>query len=261
MSQPTQNNNHAGMTPGEWLKQARAKAAIPIEQVAKELNLDIRKIEAIEASRFAELGAPVYAKGYLRKYARLVNVPEIALLQRYETYGGAPLQADPVPASMGTIPEPRLALPRWVWRLLLALIAVAAAAALWNMRTQSGNVTTSSAASEIQSAATTVDESSPLESLPATAPTAPGPGQITVSFKFSADSWVEVNDANNQQVLYEMGAAGSSRAINARPPLRVVLGSASAVVLQVNAKSVAVPTNHVDANVARFVVNASGVIE
>ena len=31
-------------------------------------------IEAIEANRFAALGAPVYAKGYLRKYAALLGL-------------------------------------------------------------------------------------------------------------------------------------------------------------------------------------------
>jgi cytoskeleton protein RodZ len=245
--------------PGAWLQQVRIKLAIPIEQVAKELNLDIRKVEALEASRFAEFGAAVYAKGYLRRYARLLNVPETALLDRYESYGGAPKEVDPIPVSMGSIPERRPVLPRWVRWLVLAFIGLAAAASLWSMR----STPVPDAAMAVQSLplvnTPTIAQLSPLESLPSN--TVPIAGHVSLDLKFKADSWAEVYDANRQQLLYEMGTAGQSRRASGLAPLSVKLGSATAVELQINAQPTIVPATHIDVNVARFLVNASGTIE
>ncbi len=43
--------------------------------MAKELHLDEPKVQALEENQFDVLGAPVFAKGHLRKYAELVGVP------------------------------------------------------------------------------------------------------------------------------------------------------------------------------------------
>lgn len=264
MNQTPQTEDLFASTPGEWLQHARLKADITIEQMAKELNLDVRKIEAIEANKFVELGAPVFVKGYLRKYARLVTVPEAVLLQRYDSFGGAAPEVVPVPVSHGMIPEQRPVVPRWVWILMWVLIGLAGAVTLLSMRTASKETTTTTVPAQQIETETTQLQSSPLESIPvgSTASSeSSAAGLIALNFRFSADSWVEVYDANNQQILYEMVAAGNARTINAQPPLRVTLGSATAVALQINSKPVTVTADHIDASVARFVVNAAGVIE
>jgi cytoskeleton protein RodZ len=266
MNQTTETPKPSAMDPGAWLKSAREQASIPVEQVAKELNLDVRKIEAIEAGRFAVLGAPVYARGYLRKYARLVNVPESVLLQRYESTG-AGVAVDPVPSSLGTIPETRRLLPRWVLWVVLGLVVLAAAASLWNMRSpgEEANVGVMQDGVQVEN----FTEVSPLESLPAApdatlqgaaGPLAPVAGQLQLTFRFGTDSWAEAYDVNNQQVLYETVATGSERSVNARPPVRVVLGSASAVTVRVNSRELVVPASRIEGNVARFVVNSNGTI-
>ena len=61
---------------GERLAEARHKEEIPLSDIAKELHLDEFKVEALERNEFDVLGAPVFAKGYLRKYAQLVGVAE-----------------------------------------------------------------------------------------------------------------------------------------------------------------------------------------
>ena len=264
MNQTPQTENLSASSPGEWLQQARLKSEMTIEQLAKELNLDIRKIEAIEANRFAELGAPVFVKGYLRKYARLVEVPESALLQQYDSFGGAAPEVVPVPVSHGMIPEQRPVVPRWGWILMWVLIALAGAVTLFSMRTASKETTVSAVPAQQIESETIQLASSPLDSIPvgSTASSESSvAGLIALNFKFSADSWVEVYDANNQQIIYEMVAAGNVRTVNAQPPLRVTLGSAAAVALQINSKPANVTADHIDDNVARFVVNAGGVIE
>jgi cytoskeletal protein RodZ len=59
---------------GERLAEARRERQISVLEVAKELHLDEPKVRALERNDFEVLGAPVFAKGHLRKYAQLVGV-------------------------------------------------------------------------------------------------------------------------------------------------------------------------------------------
>lgn len=63
-----------GPVAGERLRAARRANDISVRDVAKELHLDEHKVRALEKNEFDTLGAPVFAKGHLRKYAELVGV-------------------------------------------------------------------------------------------------------------------------------------------------------------------------------------------
>jgi cytoskeleton protein RodZ len=69
---PDENND--GPIGGERLRKARRENDISIRDVAKELHLDEHKVRALEKNEFDVLGAPVFAKGHLRKYAEIVGV-------------------------------------------------------------------------------------------------------------------------------------------------------------------------------------------
>lgn len=256
MNDTPENSSATGTTPGEKLKQAREQAGLSVERVAKDLYLDTQVINAIEVNRFKDLGAPVYAKGYLRKYARLVGLTEEDILQRYQQMGGAPTAPDPIPAAMGSVPETRQPLPRWIGWVVVALIVLAGVVTLLNLRSKSSDGVAQGEL--ISQPLTAPGADSPLAAAPSSDAMA---GALAVRFNFSGDSWVEVHDANNQQVLYEMGTANTSRDIQAVPPLRVVLGAATAVSLQVNSRDVSVPAKDIDAGIAHFVVKADGSLE
>ena len=64
----------AGPRGGERLADARRALQISALEVAKELHLDESKVRALERNEFDVLGAAVFAKGHLRKYAQLVGV-------------------------------------------------------------------------------------------------------------------------------------------------------------------------------------------
>jgi cytoskeleton protein RodZ len=81
---------------------------------------------------------------------------------------------------------------------------------------------------------------------------------IDVTLKFAADSWVEVYDANGARLFYDIGSADSSRKLTGTPPLRVVLGNAPGVTLDVNGKPAAVPASAVRDDSAQFLINRSG---
>jgi cytoskeleton protein RodZ len=61
--------------PGAWLAAAREQAGLSLMQAADQLHLDVSAVKALEAGRFEVLGAAVYARGHLRRYAELLGLP------------------------------------------------------------------------------------------------------------------------------------------------------------------------------------------
>jgi len=56
--------------------------------------------------------------------------------------------------------------------------------------------------------------------------------------RFATASWVEVSDAGGRRLLQGLIEGGSTRALSGAPPLRVVLGHAAGVELQLNGRPV-----------------------
>ena len=74
---------------------------------------------------------------------------------------------------------------------------------------------------------------------------------------FSADCWVEVYDARGERLFYDIGAADSARSVSGAAPLRVVLGNAPGVSLEVNGRPTALPDAGSD-NSLQFTISRSG---
>jgi cytoskeleton protein RodZ len=98
---------------GVRLQAGRERADLTVVQAAELLHLDPSVIEALEADRFSDLGAPVYVRGHLRHYAELVNESVPELLGLY----GAGVQAG-IPPDLTLMPHAKQVSP---WRGALAL--------------------------------------------------------------------------------------------------------------------------------------------
>lgn len=116
--------------PGAILKQARIGKDLSIAAIATQLNLDLRVVEALESGDLSKLPAPIFVRGYLRGYARLVGVREEEVLAAYQ----AQAPKEPAPRSVGmprkSMP-PAFRVPVIPWRglvgaaILLGVIALA----------------------------------------------------------------------------------------------------------------------------------------
>lgn len=69
--------------PGSILRVAREAAGLERAQVARSLNLEKNIVEALESDDVERLPEPAYVKGYLRAYARLLDLDPHALLEAY----------------------------------------------------------------------------------------------------------------------------------------------------------------------------------
>lgn len=116
--------------PGEILKQARQGKDLSIAAIATQLNLDLRTIEALESGNLSKLPAPIFVRGYLRGYARLVGVREEEVLAAYQAL--APQEPAPRAVSMARKQmRPAFLIPAIPWRglfgglVLMGLILLA----------------------------------------------------------------------------------------------------------------------------------------
>ncbi len=69
---------------GDLLTRAREKLALSQKEIASRLNLREEIIAALDANDFEKLPAPTYVMGYIRGYARAVNLNSDALISIYE---------------------------------------------------------------------------------------------------------------------------------------------------------------------------------
>jgi cytoskeleton protein RodZ len=68
------------MTPvGETLRRERQKRNLELEQISQELKISTRFLQAIESDQYDKLPGGVFAKSFVRQYARLLGLDEEAI--------------------------------------------------------------------------------------------------------------------------------------------------------------------------------------
>ncbi len=126
-----EGNNDAVTPPaetsvGSYLKETREKAGKKIEEIAQDTRIPLRHLKAIEASDYASLPGKTYAMGFVRAYARSLDLDEASIIARLRTEFGAE-EYRPAhqyeayePADPARIPPKTLVLTATVIALLLA---------------------------------------------------------------------------------------------------------------------------------------------
>jgi cytoskeleton protein RodZ len=130
---------------GQRLTRCREAMGLTTATAAARLHCDESIIVSLEADRFAEIGARVFAQGHLRRYADLVGAPTTELMADWAAQGAA--LAAPDLTKIPRAPMPAVDSQVWGRRLgLLAAAIVIAVAAWWIL--QGAGVSSQSAAAE-----------------------------------------------------------------------------------------------------------------
>ncbi|MGH8320859.1 MAG: helix-turn-helix domain-containing protein, partial [Gammaproteobacteria bacterium] len=69
---------------GAQLRTAREARKLPIHKAAQDLHVSDDILSALERDEYRTLGAPIFVRGHLRNYARLLGLPEDEVLAAYE---------------------------------------------------------------------------------------------------------------------------------------------------------------------------------
>jgi cytoskeleton protein RodZ len=276
---------------GRRLTEAREAQGLSIEDVSNRLRLSTRQIRALEEDDFTVLPEAMITRGFIRNYARLLELDPEPLLEAYR----AQVPSEPpraISISSANIPISDSDRRPWVLYLLgVVLILVLLGAWLYAENHPE------STATPVEDAAPIADDSGSVADAPVTEPmpvpalplgermaegaSASGEepasepdasqvavddgetrvgtgdasvvpvGQGTLEMSFSDTSWISVIDGNNQEIVNKTKSAGSREVVQGKPPFKVVVGNAAASTVAYNGKTVDLEP-HTRLNVARI---------
>lgn len=80
---------------GETLAEVRKQRNLTVLEVANQLRLEARIIEALEGENYDILPSPAYARGYLRSYAKILDLDADRIISQYNNMAPQPPEIIP----------------------------------------------------------------------------------------------------------------------------------------------------------------------
>jgi cytoskeletal protein RodZ len=245
--QPNDDENPPGPEPwqqgdggsfGSWLRQQREIRNISLREISDNTKIGMRYLEALEEDRFEILPAPIFAKGFLREYAKYVGLDADEVVnfyiaadqrRRLDLDETAPVtQRPPLRAARRAPPV----VPLLVGGVLLLVLLVLA---VWLLgRGEAGASREQAPPPAI--AAPVVEPPPPPAPLPAVPAEEAAAGALLVNLTFTAECWVEAL-IDGERRIEELHVAGESMRLPARESVLLeTLGNAGAVRVEVNGR-------------------------
>lgn len=278
----------AQQSAGVKLARAREAQDLSVADVARALRLGVKQVEALEASDYDNLPGRTFVRGFVRNYARLVNLDPDLLVAEY-----FPAQQEPQTLDIQA-PSQHISFSehhRKPWLKWLATSFAVVALVSWGVLVWLGPESVKSVVTVKPVApaapAVTAEVPAPVEEntsetgplsqqspqpaplpvqnaapaptaapaqAPATTPTqAPtaSVAQARVQLSFSGPAWVEVRDKNGKKLHSQNNPAGTQQTLEGEPPFSLVIGSAPNVKLTYKGQPVDL-TAYTKADVARL---------
>ena len=143
--------------PGHLLREAREERGYSQKEVARDLHLTSKVIDALEESNFDIISSSLFARGYIRSYARHLGLDGQALVAEFDAIYGVPNQnKKPMPGvhQLGQQSKPG---DTWVKLIsIIFVIGLVVASVLWwqhqnggSMLQRLNNVTLSNTAADL----------------------------------------------------------------------------------------------------------------
>jgi len=247
---------------GSLLKQAREKAGMSREDAARQLKMPERVLKSLEDENWQQLGAPVFIRGQLRSYAKLLKVDIDPYLQQAQLQPIRPAEL----ISHSHTPHYRRVMESIARRAVYVVITAAIAVPVWvatqSHIDQSDDSRTTASLDVVPSEAMTAGDdgqASRQQAAPYVASLTPLPrsnGNELV-LRMTGDSWVQVTGPDGSTLEKGLLKSGEERSFRNGQIARIVLGNASAVEVQ-QAGSTVDMAPFKRANVARFTVSSDG---
>ena len=113
---------------GSLLRRGREYLGLNRTQMGERLHLDTVIIAALEEERFAALGAPVFVRGHMRRYAQALGLDADSMQRHYESlqYAASTPDLTRAPRALPQ-PDPR----RFLWPAVIAAGLAVLGAILW----------------------------------------------------------------------------------------------------------------------------------
>jgi cytoskeletal protein RodZ len=229
---------------GAWLRREREAREIALAEIAEVTKISKAYLHALEDERFDVLPAPVFAKGFLREYAKYVGLDPDEVVNSYLTA----LQASEPQGPVDEVAHPRRSSFEWTSGVLLAvglvlLLALIGFVGFWAERSQGGTAATPGPRDVASAMEVALPEAPGLDFVPPPVVEAPkddaanteaeATSPLIITLDFTEDCWVEAA-VDGHRRLSELHVQGESLRIDAQERVELTLGNPGGVVVEVN---------------------------
>lgn len=262
------------MRPGDILRYEREQKGMTLESAAAQSRIRLSVLQSIESSETGDIPS-VYLRGYIRNYAQFLGVEAEDLEDHMQNVQGS----EPEVRTVFTAGSSHSNSEKWLKASSYLVASVLIAALAWQFTHQAVRI--SQGEPQVRPASTVDSESHVSASIAsvevlknANEPTGGAAaeqalaaigeqsaaatlaaGQHLLAVSASADTWIEIFDADGAQLEMDLVRAGTQRDYTGSGPFRVMIGRASAVQLALDGMPVDLGP-HTRGNVARMTLGA-----
>ena len=276
---------------GVLLTRGREKLSLSQKEIATRLNLKEEIIAALDTNDFKGLPAPTYVRGYIRSYARAVNLNADSLINIYEGKAEAPpeILPDVKPAVQASSRDKPVKAMTYLITFSLVILVIA----WWQgqhivgtdffsteIKTSEGgeypggftytyNIVIHPETLKVAELddPENIDQKNITELLPEPhdlennnllsindpSSLSAQTNSATLEMELTAESWIEVSDPMGTRLYMDLAKPGEKITLTGTAPLSVKLGNARAVSVNFNGKTFDT-SKHTKAGVARFLL-------
>ncbi|MEU6999179.1 RodZ domain-containing protein [Nonomuraea sp. NPDC046570] len=229
---------------GATLAQARRAAGLTVGQLSASTRIREALIYGIERDDFSQCGGDFYTRGHVRSLAKAVGLDPDTMAHLYdEQHGGiqAPVSASAVFKNSKGIKLRERRGPNWTMALGVALAIVVVFGVV---RVFGGPAEIPAAEIRPVNSVPSVPAGKPVSVAPR-APVAQSTTQkddlVVVRIKAKRSSYLNVHDSTGRKLFSGTLQAGKTTTWQAAKQVRLLIGDAGAVLLQVNGKNLGAP--------------------
>ena len=267
---------------GKRLAKARHEKEIPLEDIAEELLVSADVLSNLEKNIFDKVGPPVFVRGYLSQYAKIVDVPQDEILQEYSLIHHSQETPQITDEKERIFSDSQYIEPKKVIFILLLLLFFWV---VWWIMQPSDKIESSNTIDLLDSSNVKEDinDDFPNQNLPEDPAVEDisqsvvedssqeseysnllfnveidmteeeeSPLELNLSMNFIRECWTEVYDDLGNCLYYDLVSAGEIITLSGIAPLEILFGANESVEIFINGRNYSVPDIYVRANIARF---------
>ncbi|MGH8618101.1 MAG: helix-turn-helix domain-containing protein [Burkholderiales bacterium] len=243
---------------GARLRAAREAQGLAAVDVARHLRLSPHQIEALETDDHGKLPGPVFVRGFLRNYARLVKLDPDTVVVAPPSLAPLPQVAPDVPPALGA---PFSGARDFTWLRYAAIaLALTVPFGIYLALDDGPDTAPMAVVAPLTPSPLPPDVAKDVPQAPAVAEPASAlapaamaedgvkaastaevplamkrkPGDHVIRLLFERESWVELRDAEGRKLYSQLNTAGTTQTISGTPPLSLIIGNAAGVRMTVN---------------------------